>query len=299
MQGLRYKAYGDTTKGNVKTINQDSMYLKTGKYKKEPFVLAVVADGMGGVYEGEIASRSLTAAFSDWLTRDLESLLTLQSKDAETSLDELLVEDWDYIIRSVSAELSIYGRTKGYGPGECPGSTLCVLFIYKGEYYIANIGDSRVYRKRKNIKQLTQDHSWAEQAKEKGYSEDEIENDSRKNMVTRCVGSGIENMCEADYYMGSCQAGDIFLVCSDGLRRVIDNNSLERILGNSKDTKEKCYEAINLAMSLGEKDNITAIVVAVEKDEDGLYEEIEEATEKLIITNKEVNEIEQDNSGQI
>jgi len=269
MSKYKYKAAALSDVGNEKPVNQDAYYLKMGGFDKEYFILAVVADGMGGVKEGELASRSLTAAFSNWFHNDLRNILE-DCKRENVSIGDRLLEDWDKIISDVSLELNIYSRSQGYKEGKGPGSTLTCVFLYAGTYFLVNIGDSRIYRMHeRELKQLTVDHSWAQEQLDAGVSVSEIEKDSRSNMLTRCIGCGLDDSPKGDYFAGEYSPGDIFLLCSDGLRRKLDDDSVKDILkDSSKNTREKCFEAVEGAKDAGECDNITAIIVETEEDEE-------------------------------
>lgn len=247
--------------GLVKEVNQDSYLLKMGIYNGEPFILALVADGMGGVNEGEMASRSIRTAFLNWYEEELSELFEADN------IEEALIDAWDRIIRCTHEELNLYGSSKGYGYGKCPGTTLALLFLYGGTHYIANIGDSRVYKLSDRLKQLTKDHSWAQQALDRGVSEEEIEFDARKNMITRCLGCGIEDDVSADYFTGLCMDGDYYLLCTDGLRHYISTSEItEALLQEDKNTKEKCSYLIELAKEREETDNISVIIIQVSSD---------------------------------
>lgn len=271
MSTFKYRAAALSDAGIEKTVNQDSYYLKMGSYNQEYFVFALVADGMGGVGEGELASRSLSAGFANWFHEDLKTIFENAHEEDGDSIEEQLISDWDRIITNVNLELNTYGSSQGYEKGSGPGSTVSALFLYCGTYYIVNIGDSRIYKKNARLKLLTKDHSWAQEAKEAGLSEEEIENDRRVNMITRCVGCNMTDHPEGDYFAGVYADGDSFLLCSDGLRRVLDDGVLKDVLEDDDlNTREKCVKAVTLAKEGEETDNITSIIIeAIRDDEAG------------------------------
>lgn len=266
-----FKLAADTDVGPVKEVNQDSYLLKMGTYNGEQFILAMVADGMGGLSEGEMASRTLRTKFANWFDEKLPLVF-----DAEV-FEEMLIDHWEEIIKEADAELTAYGESKGYPKGGCPGTTLSLIFIYGGIHFIAQIGDSRIYRMRNNsLRQLTKDHSWAEIAKEQGYTDEQIENDERKNKLTRCIGSGLSDRAVADYYADSCLDGDKYLICSDGLRHLLGVDEMAQVLADEKtNTKEKCRSLIDTVLERGEEDNITAVIISASKTskEDGILSE--------------------------
>lgn len=267
MSIYKYKAAGLTDAGTVKPVNQDSYYLKMGSFNREFFLLAIVADGMGGTKEGELASRSLTAAFANWFHKNLKTILEM-CEEKDLPIENELIKDWEEIILEVTLELNSYSKTRGYEKGSGPGSTLSVIFLYGGTYYVVNCGDSRIYKMSDRLKQITKDHSWAQMARDNGLSEKEIEEDSRSNTITRCIGCGMKDFAEGDYFAGEYLPGDKFLLCTDGLRRVLDKGTLEGIIREDINTKEKCKKAVEMAKDLGEEDNITAIIIETAGEED-------------------------------
>lgn len=257
---FKYKVTGVSDTGAVKKENQDSLLIRKGSLDGEPFIFALVADGMGGVMEGELASRTITAAFADWVKKSLKNLYVKKEP-----LEELLAESWEKIIEETTSDINAYSKVMGYGTGEGPGTTLCALLLFNGTYYVANIGDSRAYILRGDeIKQITTDHSWEEEAKEQGYSPMEIVEDPRRNSLTRCIGAGLEHI-GADYFAGEFTEGNNFILCTDGFRRLALPGRIESVF-NSKSLKDGCNRAINELKENGETDNITVIAIATKED---------------------------------
>lgn len=260
----KYEGAGESDKGAVKTVNQDAFLVRRGAYNREYFIFAAVADGMGGTAEGELASRSVKAALGNWYKNDLKEAFKKCSENHEPIAD-YLAESWESILADISGELNAYGQAQGCEPGRGPGTTVTAVFIYGGEYYVMNIGDSRTYLIRDgHIYQITKDHSWAYEAELAGFTKEQIENDIRRNQITRCIGAGLD-MAKPEYFTGGVNDGDIFLLCSDGLRRVLDNEEILSMV-KGRDYKKICRTAIEEAMEKGETDNITIVLVEVQRE---------------------------------
>lgn len=265
MSAYYYKAAGLSDAGSVKEINQDCFLCKMGSYNGEQFVLTLVADGMGGVEEGEMASRSIRTAFSNWYDEKLPQVF-----EAEC-IEEALLCDWEELIRTTHLQLNEYGRQKGMEKGRCPGTTLSAMLLYGGTHYVVSIGDSRVYKQSglgATLRQLTKDHSWAQQARDEGKDDAYIQFDARRNMITRCIGCGLEDSAKADYYTGAYLPDDYYMLCTDGLRHCITAQEIsDTLLMDDLNTKEKCSFMIELAKSRGESDNITGVIVKIMRGE--------------------------------
>lgn len=252
MSRFTYRAWGESDIGNVKKQNEDAYLLKAANNDSEQILFALVADGMGGLSNGDVASLGVKRAFEKWFMEDLPK--TLKEKDFEDALSQ----QWQQIILSENETLN-----KAKAPS---GTTLTALLLYNGRFFTANIGDSRIYRLNKGrLYQLTVDHSWVQEALKAGYDPEEIERDPRRNTLTRCIGAGLSENPETDYTTSRFDFGDYFLLCSDGLRHLITTDEMRRVLENETlTTNEKAELLIETAKERRERDNITAIVIRCE-----------------------------------
>lgn len=264
MLKYKYKSYGMSDIGTVKKVNQDSFYRQNGKYNGDYLLFAMVADGMGGLDAGEIASKMITDNFNTWFhKKGLEAILLGDYLQFEQLLQESIAD----VVALSNEQINAYGKENNM----IIGSTATMILFFRGTYYAANIGDSRIYRlSDNNLYQITVDHSWMQQQLDLGYSEEEILDDPAYddlcNRITRCVGAGMDCVY-ADYFANDYKAGDMFLICSDGL---IHTNSVDEIVGilqNEELTlQDKTQTLIDMAKERGEEDNITAILVEVFDD---------------------------------
>ena len=141
------------------------------------------------------------------------------------------------------------------------GTTLVAASIQGNTLYVANVGDSRLYRiERSGIHQITRDHSYVEAMVSLGQMRrGSREYETKKNIITRAVGIG--GHVEPDFFEVSLNPGDYILLCSDGLTNMVDNSAIYRmvLLPGSLDTKARALTA--LANQNGGKDNIAVILI--------------------------------------
>lgn len=217
--------------------------------------LFVVADGMGGHAAGEVASEMAVSIISRELkdVRRREHLLS----------EELLAR----ALKLANAE--IYARTIAEEDKHGMGTTVSVLMVGKGQYVVAQVGDSRVYLLRDGaLRQLTKDHSYVQEQVDAGMlTPEQARYHPYSNVITRCVGAGGD--VQPDTYVGEVRPGDRFLVASDGLTGMVDDRRLQQLL-MARATPQRLVDAlISEANGRGGLDNITAIVVSILAPEDG------------------------------
>jgi serine/threonine protein phosphatase PrpC len=140
--------------------------------------------------------------------------------------------------------------------------TTCVAVVLKGDTaYIANVGDSRAYILRKGeLKQITEDHSWVAQQVRAGLlTEEQARTHEKSNLIYRCLGS---DDVEVDTFSEQVQEGDVLVLCTDGLTRVVSDEELRSIV-EQFGPEESAVKLVERANERGGPDNITAIVVRV------------------------------------
>jgi len=205
-----------------------------------------VADGMGGASAGEFASRmSLRAMHQAYYTGPRAPI--------PAALEEALEEANQRVFEEAEVNPEYAGM----------GTTVSAVLIDGGWAYIAQVGDSRVYllREGTGIRQITEDHSLvAEQVKNGIISEQEAENSSFKNLITRAV--GIKAEVEVDLFAVRLKQGDTLLICSDGLCNMVSNGDISACLSEG-DLKTGTRKVVDLALENGGSDNITAVTIRV------------------------------------
>ena len=232
--------------GKAREMNQDSYYVSD--LEKDELKLYILADGMGGYKGGEIASSLAVASARNYVVNNFKKT----KKDRESIL-VLLKEAVEY------ANKVIYEKAIKDEELHDMGTTLDICLIYNNKVFIGHIGDSRVYRIRKNIiRKLTTDHSYVEKlVKEGTITKEEAYNHPKKNMLMKALGCSL--LVEPDVICKGFFKDDILLMCSDGLTNMLRDNEIYNLLLNNPD---KPVEAlIKNANDLGGYDNITAIII--------------------------------------
>jgi serine/threonine protein phosphatase PrpC len=215
--------------------------------------LFVVADGMGGYEGGEVASAIAVDAIRELVCRtasDSDATWPYPLDPART-LDEN-----ELIVATRLAAERIAARR--IGVLEQMGSTVAVLRLANERAIVAHVGDSRVYRLRDGaLAQLTIDHSLAAQLAAAGTPVD-LDAFPWRHVVTRALGAPCN---EPDVQHDRARAGDVYLVCSDGLYEVLAPCEIAALLDRS--SERACRALVDAAYAAGSRDNISAIVVRV------------------------------------
>ena len=140
------------------------------------------------------------------------------------------------------------------------GTTLVAAFYAGDALYVANIGDSRLYLIGRGIRQITRDHSYVEEMVALGQMERNSRDYlQRKNIITRAV--GVRNHVEADFFEEELLAGDLILMCSDGLTNMVEDSQIERILKEENDIRMAAERLVSQANVNGGQDNIAVILI--------------------------------------
>ncbi len=212
--------------------------------------IAVLADGMGGLRAGEVASATAVEAVMQHLVENTDRLNV-------DEVGETLREALELANRRVYALADSRREFSGMG------TTLVVGAINDGRFVAAHIGDSRAYRFRDGeLARLTSDHSLVQQLVEQGIlSAAEARRAPNRNIVTRAV--GIEMDVECDLTEVDAHDGDVFLLCSDGLTDMIDDATIARFCAaHSTAEPTRIVDAlINAALIEGGFDNVSVVVL--------------------------------------
>ena len=246
---LTYASRSDV--GMIRAGNEDSVHADATPQRG----IFVVADGMGGHAAGEVAS----AMAVQIITRELGARTTASLDAAEAALREAIR----------AANRAIFDRTLSESEKQGMGTTVSVLILLAGHYLIGQVGDSRIYRWRDGqLEQLTKDHSYVQEQVDAGYlTPAQARAHPYSNVITRCVGATPD--LQADTYRGELQAGDLFLVASDGLTGMVEDDRLHEIIASKLSPGRLVDALIHEANGHGGLDNITAIVVQVIAVDDG------------------------------
>ena len=206
----------------------------------------VVADGMGGHSRGDVASQMIVSEL-----KKVHEGLSL-----ERYIDD--IED-----RLIEVNRKLIDKARESRKRTTIGSTVVILITYRNYCVYLWAGDSRLYRLRDNeLRQMTTDHSQVEQYVAQGLiSREEAAVHPHGNMITRAVGATDKLYIDMD--IQEIQKGDRYLLCSDGLTKHLSDMEFQEMLQKGS-VEETCQELIDLTLSRGAGDNVTAILVDIE-----------------------------------
>ncbi|MCA9519910.1 MAG: serine/threonine-protein phosphatase [Myxococcales bacterium] len=251
---MRFVAYGSTDIGNVRSKNEDRFLVDLA------LRLAVVCDGVGGSRSGEMAATTCVDVVHSMVAADLERLRECYRNRELEEVQQTLVR----IVDAANAEVHRLSKTReAYHK---MATTLTMLLGVGRHVFVAHVGDSRLYLLRENkLYQLTVDHTYVNQLAQAGVDLNTENIDPRLgNMLVRAIGQ--EHHLAADVQMLIAYPGDRYLLCSDGLHRYIDKErGLEELVAE-QELDQVPRNLCTRANHCGGADNVTAIVVAFERE---------------------------------
>ena len=203
---------------------------------------------MGGYKGGEIASNLAVNCAKNYICNNFSKI--------EKEKNEIL----NLINNAIEyANMIVYEKSLEVEDLHDMGTTLEVAILWNNKIFIGHVGDSRIYRIRKNvIRKLTTDHSYVEKlVKDGSITKDEAYHHPNKNMLLKAI--GCSNLVKPDVFYKGFLKGDILLMCSDGLTNMLKESEIYNILLNNPEKPEEAL--INEANKMGGIDNITTIIV--------------------------------------
>ncbi len=227
-----------TDTGRQRRDNEDSAFARAP--------LFVVADGMGGAQAGEVASRIAIEAFQ----RELSS---------EGSPEERLAD------RAQDANRQIYEISRSEHERAGMGTTLTAVYLDETAIAVAHVGDSRAYLFRDGeLSRLTRDHSLVEELLQRGkLTEEQAAEHPQRSIITRAL--GVDPQVDVDTWTYPARAGDVVLLCSDGLTSMITEQRIAAVLGEETDLDRAGERLIEEANAAGGRDNITVVIFRLEE----------------------------------
>jgi serine/threonine protein phosphatase PrpC len=243
---LEYFSIVDT--GRARTNNEDAIALD------ESASLAVLADGMGGYNAGEVASGMVTSFIKAELGRWLhEAAANATDTEVRRALDICVDNANRAIFNAANANPQYAGM----------GTTLVVGVFRSARLLLGHVGDSRAYRVRAGrIAQITRDHSLLQEQIDAGLiTTEQAAFSAHKNLVTRAV--GVEDTVLLEIHLHEVQPGDTYLLCSDGLSDMLDDQTLLQLLQANDSLDAAGHALVAAANDAGGKDNIAVILVRV------------------------------------
>jgi protein phosphatase len=224
--------------GRQRRANEDSLIARAP--------LFAVADGMGGAQAGEVASRLAVEALAAGLG------------GGETAEERLAAR-----VRDANRRIHDLSRADAQRAGM--GTTLTAVHVGEDEVSIAHVGDSRAYLFRNSeLTRLTRDHSLVEELMRQGkLTEEQADEHPQRSIITRALGP--EPDVEVDTGTYPARAGDVFLLCSDGLTSMLGEGEVEAVLRASGSLADAGRRLIDAANEAGGRDNITVVLFRLEE----------------------------------
>jgi serine/threonine protein phosphatase PrpC len=255
---MRAVAAGLTDVGLQREHNEDSFVVL------KEFDLYVVADGMGGHRAGDVASKLATETISEFFRSTANEDVTWPFH-----FDTNLSEEENRLLTGIRvANRQIFERSTRSREFHGMGTTVvgAMFSPRKQKMYIGHVGDSRCYRVRDGvIKQLTRDHSlFNDYVLAMPDLTEEQRRELPKNVITRAL--GMQDQVMVDLQHDDALPGDTYILCSDGLSGMIQDDEIEQIIGGSGDIRDACRRLIERANEHGGEDNITAVVIRIEDE---------------------------------
>jgi protein phosphatase len=242
---MNYEFCTHTDPGLARENNEDSVAFE------EQTRLAVLADGMGGYNAGEIASGMATTFIKSELGRWLSQAgRHANSREVRRAM-EICVDN---------ANRSIFNAANSNPQYSGMGTTLVLGVFQDGRLMLGHIGDSRCYRLRgTEFAQITKDHSLLQEQMDAGLiTAAQAATSSNKNLVTRAL--GVEDAVLLEVNEHKVESGDIYLMCSDGLSDMVDDEDIAKILEGDAPLEQKVAQLIDAANANGGRDNISVLL---------------------------------------
>ena len=232
-----YVARTDT--GHQRSTNEDAHLARAPVF--------VIADGMGGAQAGEVASQLAITHFAQGLP----------GEDGDNAQERLA-----RAVQEANAEIHALSERDARRAGM--GTTLTAAYVGAGEVSFAHVGDSRGYLLRDGeLARVTEDHSLVEELLRQGrLTEEEAEEHPQRSIITRALGP--EPDVEVDTVTLSAAAGDVYLICSDGLTSMVSEATVAEIMRGADAITAAADRLVAAALDAGGRDNVTVVLFRLE-----------------------------------
>jgi serine/threonine protein phosphatase PrpC len=253
---MEIRSCGISDTGRVRTHNEDNLLANDQE------ALYLVADGMGGLSKGDVASRIAVETIEDFVRHSRVEDITWPIKPQ----DEYSVEENRLLAAISLANWNIFSEFQKDEHNMGMGTTLVGLLLDgKDRMVLANVGDSRIYLIRDHtIEQLTDDHSLVmEEVRRGNMTSEEARNHPQKHVINRAL--GITDSIQVDISTRVCQPEDLYMLCSDGLSDMLPDEEILSVVESNmgKSLKDLGERLVAAASNQGGRDNITVVLVGV------------------------------------
>ncbi|GAB6120569.1 PP2C family protein-serine/threonine phosphatase [Dysgonomonas termitidis] len=247
--------WGKTDMGKIRTNNEDAYIVQ--KIWDENHILAVAIDGVGGYDGGEVAAEIAQKTIVEYLQEYPNGERLELLKQAVIEANNKIFEE-----RTVQTQFANMSCVL----------TACLVEVARKQINMVHVGDTRLYQYWHNkLEKLSHDHSLVGYREEVGdLSEDEAMNHPQRNVINRDIGSGRHETNDEDFLDSAVfplQPNSTLLLCSDGLCDMVKSSEMVSVLADTRTLDDKVQQLIELANQKGGKDNITAVLVEYQSDE--------------------------------
>ena len=242
------QSWGLTDLGCTRAQNQDAYLIEQ---LDKHTLLCVVCDGMGGAKSGNIASTLAADVFVQQVRQ------TWTGDYNQNNVDNLLKNAVKL------ANFTVYDQSRQFEEFTGMGTTLVAVLICGKWATVVNVGDSRAYCIDKTgIHQVTVDHSVVQLMINRGeLTPEQAKTYPGKSLITRAIGT--ESMVSCDIFHKKVSRGDYFLLCSDGLSNLMDDQEILFEVAHGQAKEECCQRLLDIAKNRGAPDNVTSVLVSV------------------------------------
>ncbi len=257
MEGImmRYLLACFTDKGKRKGVNQDSLFVSRANWQGQEVVLAVICDGMGGLDRGELASGKVVRAFAGWFR---ERFLSVARQE---EFEDELYESWEILFQNLHREIKEYGERQGIRTG----TTATAMLFWQERFFIAHVGDCRIYEIKEQVRQLTKDQVWGELRRDGRNGVDEL-GGVKEGTHILLQGVGVSKAVRPVYHSGEVKKDAVYLLCTDGFRHKVSAEELrqefrpEELLDEAV-MRRQGERVARTVIERGEKDNMSVILL--------------------------------------
>lgn len=240
--------------GNVRKTNQDSVSVLRANTPIGQVAFAVVCDGMGGLAKGEMASATVMNTFNNWFKGYF-------SQKNINLTDSFIVEQWSNLITNLNKKIGDYGNQNAFKLG----TTITAILVTPYRFYVVNVGDSRTYEIKDNVRQITEDQTVvAQEVKYGRLTAEQAKVDPRNSVLLQCIGAS--KVVKPDFFFGNTTPNTVFMLCSDGFRHCISEQEIFNFFNPnalySKDALNmNSCQLIDINKQRMERDNISVVLI--------------------------------------
>jgi len=244
--------------GRALWVHQASLAQIETKFGRNRGHIFLVADGMGGHQGGEVASALSLTSIESFVLDLLTRFSNLQATD-----EQVVLKDFQAALRQ--ADERIFAEVEHHPQLSGMGTTLTLALVSGRMLFVIHAGDSRCYLFRRNkLRQLTTDHTLAEDLAQRGVIKPgDVRRHRWRHVVTNVLG-GSEAGVRVEMQKAELETGDVVLICSDGLTDMLTDEQIAAILASEGEPRPACERLVAAANEQGGKDNITAVVARLQ-----------------------------------